>query len=106
VIHSQAVICNRVTIMQQVTVGDVEQGDSVAPVIGDDVYIGAGARVLGDVRVGDGATVGANAVVTRDIPPGATVVGVNRILPTPMRLASDSQRESAVTPFPMSLQRR
>lgn len=105
VIHSQAVIGNRVTIMQQVTVGDVEQGDSVAPVIGDDVYIGAGARVLGDVRVGDGATVGANAVVTRDIPPGATVVGVNRILPTPMRLASDTQRDSAVTPFPVSAQR-
>jgi serine O-acetyltransferase len=103
--HSQAVIGNRVTIMQQVTIGDVEQGESVAPVIGDDVYIGAGARVLGDVRVGDGATIGANAVVTRDIPPGATVVGVNRILPTPIRLAVDTQRNSAVTPFPVASQR-
>jgi hypothetical protein len=105
VMHSQAVIGNRVTIMQQVTIGDVEQGDSVAPVIGDDVYIGAGARVLGDVRIGDGATIGANAVVTRDIPPGATVVGVNRILSTPVRLASGNQRASAVTPFPMASQR-
>jgi thymidylate kinase len=105
VMHSQAVIGNRVTVMQQVTIGDVEQGESVAPVIGDDVYIGAGARVLGDVRIGDGATIGANAVVTRDIPPGATVVGVNRILPTPIRLATDNQRLSAVTPFPVASQR-
>jgi serine O-acetyltransferase len=105
VIHAQSVIGNRVTIMQQVTIGDVEQGESVAPVIGDDVYIGAGARVMGDVRVGDGATIGANAVVTRDIPPGATVVGANRILPTPIRLAGEGPPQSTITPFPVSLQR-
>jgi serine O-acetyltransferase len=105
VISAQSVIGNRVTIMQQVTIGDVEQGESVAPVIGDDVYIGAGARVMGDVRIGDGATIGANAVVTRDIPPGATVVGANRILPTPVRLAGEGQSQSRITPFPASLQR-
>jgi serine acetyltransferase/thymidylate kinase len=80
VLHSQAAIGERVTIMQQVAIGDAEQGEAVAPVIGNDVYIGAGARVLGDVRIGDGVTIGANAVVTRDIPSGATVVGANRIL--------------------------
>ena len=47
-----------------------------------DVTIGAGARILGDVRIGNGATIGANAVVTRDIPPGATVVGADRIVGT------------------------
>jgi acetyltransferase-like isoleucine patch superfamily enzyme len=44
--------------------------------IGSEVWIGRGAIVIGSVTIGDGATVGANAVVTRDVPPGATVVGV------------------------------
>lgn len=82
VIHPQAVIGHRVTVMQQVMIGGKDRDENIAPVIGDDVSIGAGARVLGDVRIGNGATIGANAVVTRDIPPGATVVGVDRIVPT------------------------
>jgi len=45
-------------------------------VIGNEVWIGRGVTVLGGVNIGDGATVGANAVVTRDVPAGATVVGV------------------------------
>jgi len=44
------------------------------------VFIGAGAKVLGPVRIGRSATVGANAVVTRDVPSHCTVVGANRIL--------------------------
>jgi serine acetyltransferase/thymidylate kinase len=80
VIHSQARIGRRVTIMQQVTIGGKDWGINVAPIVGDGVYIGAGARVLGDIRIGDGAIIGANAVVTRDVPAGATVVGANRIL--------------------------
>jgi serine O-acetyltransferase len=47
-----------------------------APVIGNDVFIGAGASVLGPVTVGDGARIGAGAVVVHDVPAGATVVGV------------------------------
>ncbi len=46
------------------------------PLIGNNVTIGAGARVLGGIVVGDGATIGANAVVIHDVPPGATMVGV------------------------------
>jgi serine acetyltransferase len=53
---------------------------SGVPVIEDNVFIGAGAKVLGRVRVGRGATIGANAVVTRDVPSHCTVVGANRIL--------------------------
>jgi serine O-acetyltransferase len=46
------------------------------PEIGDDVFIGAGARVLGGIHVGQGARIGANAVVLHDVPEGATAVGI------------------------------
>jgi serine O-acetyltransferase len=79
-VHSQGVVINtsvrggrNVTIEHQVTIG-AEKG--VSPVLGDDVFIGAGAKVLGGVMIGNGAKVGANAVVVEDVPPGATVVGI------------------------------
>ncbi|HEY0685057.1 MAG TPA: hypothetical protein VGD45_22150 [Steroidobacter sp.] len=103
VLHRQAVIGHRVTIMQQVMIGGRDHNQLIAPVIGDDVTIGAGARVLGDVRIGNGATIGANAVVTRDIPPGATVVGADRIIAM-SRNSATGQGEAApnVTQFPVS----
>jgi len=79
-IHRNASIGSRVTVMQQVTIGNKHPSDPAAPVIEDDVCIGAGAKILGAVCVGHGATVGANAVVTRDVPSHCTVVGANRIL--------------------------
>jgi serine O-acetyltransferase len=79
-IHRNALIGSRVTVMQQVTIGNKHPSDPAAPVIEDNVCIGAGAKILGGLRVGHGATVGANAVVTRDVPSHCTVVGVNRIL--------------------------
>ncbi|PWH06890.1 serine O-acetyltransferase [Brachybacterium endophyticum] len=63
------------------------------PTLEDGVVIGAGARVLGPVRVGEGAQVGANAVVVRDVPPHATAVGV------PARVRSESSHpEQLVDP--------
>jgi serine O-acetyltransferase len=90
VIEPGVKIGSRVTVMHQVTigrkhigrkagVGDRQHGREM-PVIEDNVFIGAGAKVLGPVRIGRGATVGANAVVTRDVPSHCTVVGANRIL--------------------------
>jgi serine acetyltransferase len=79
-IHRNAVIGSRVTVMQQVTIGNKHPSDPGVPVIEDNVCIGAGAKILGAVRVGHGVTVGANAVVTRDVPSHCTVVGANRIL--------------------------
>ncbi|HYL89707.1 MAG TPA: serine acetyltransferase [Burkholderiales bacterium] len=85
VIERGVSIGSRVTVMHQVTIGrkdpvvPKEHGGNLA-VIEDNVFIGAGAKVLGPVRIGRGATVGANAVVTRDVPSHCTVVGANRIL--------------------------
>lgn len=80
VIHDGAKIGSGVVIGHQVTLGGRDMTPA-APCIGDGVYIGAGAKILGGISVGRGATVGANAVITKDILPGATVVGANRILP-------------------------
>ena len=74
-IHPDAVIGDRVGIMHDVTIGtrnDIEG----APIIEDDAFIGAGAKVLGPVRVGKGAIVAANSLVVTDVPPGATAMGV------------------------------
>lgn len=68
-----------VVIGQQVTLGN-KNGVVAAPTIGDFVYIGAGAKVLGGVSIGKGAIIGANAVVTRDVLPGQCVVGSNRVI--------------------------
>jgi serine acetyltransferase len=79
VIHGHARIGRDVVIGHQVTLGG-RDFSLAAPCIEDGVYIGTGAKILGDVTIGRGATVGANAVVTKNVPPGATVVGANRIL--------------------------
>ena len=50
------------------------------PTVGNRVLIGAGAKILGPIRLGDACRVGANSVITREIPPGKTVVGTNQIL--------------------------
>jgi serine O-acetyltransferase len=67
-------IGRNVTVIAAVTIGyrDVARW----PRIDDDVYIGTGARVLGDIEIGAGAQIGANAVVIRDVPTGATAVGI------------------------------
>jgi serine O-acetyltransferase len=80
VIGETAVIGNNVTIYQCVTLGGTNPANGVAgkrhPTIEDDVIIGSGAQVLGPITVGKGARIGANAVVTRDVPPGATMTGI------------------------------
>lgn len=58
-----------------ITIG-LRSGDYVGPTIGARANIGTGARVIGPWSIGEGATIGANAVVTSDVPAGATAVGV------------------------------
>lgn len=73
-------IGQNVTILQGVTLGTAEPDSSftasLRPVIGDHVFIGAGAKVIGRVTIGDYAKVGANAVVLQDVPAYAVAVGV------------------------------
>jgi serine O-acetyltransferase len=79
-VHADGVVINRLVrgganiyVEHQVTIG-ADRGAS--PTLGNDVFIGAGAKIIGPVSIGDGARIGANAVVVKDVPPYATVVGV------------------------------
>lgn len=79
-IHSWGVVINgavragcRIHLEHQVTIGAERRQ---TPMLGDDIFIGAGARVLGGIQIGDGARIGANAVVLADVPALHTAVGV------------------------------
>lgn len=81
VVNRNARIGEGVRIYHQVTIGaDFDHGPGEAPVIGDRTRIGAGAKIIGNIRVGSNVTIGANAVVTKDVPDNATVVGANVII--------------------------
>lgn len=74
VLHKDAIVGNDVRIDQHVTIGGrVGPG---TPTIGNNVRIGAGAKVLGGIIIGHYAQIGANAVVLKDVPDNATAVGV------------------------------
>lgn len=75
VIHARVVIGDNVKIGQNVTIGG-RSGHHDVPLIEDQVEIGAGACVLGPIRIGTGAKIGANAVVLTNIPAGKVAVGV------------------------------
>ena len=79
-LHGQVVIDGVVEIHPGLVIGPfvtlgVRSGGISGPTIESEVRIGTGAKLLGGIRVGAGASVGANAVVVDDVPPGATVVG-------------------------------
>jgi len=77
VIGETTIIGRNVTLFQGVTLGGTgkERGKR-HPTLGDNVVIGAGAKVLGNITIGNNSMVGANAVVVRDVPDHSTVVGV------------------------------
>ncbi|MEW5929176.1 MAG: serine acetyltransferase [Gemmatimonadota bacterium] len=97
VIHPEAVIGDDCTIRQNVTIGAVSRARAGhAPVLGAGVEVGAGAVIIGRVRVGDGAHVGPNTVVMTSIPAGATVVAAApRVLQPPAPRQAQPPRESA-----------
>ena len=80
VLHSTGLVINgkvrggkNVFVEHGVTIGE-EKGR--VPVLGDDIFIGAGAKIIGGLKIGNGAKIGANAVVLKDVPDGATAVGI------------------------------
>ncbi len=76
VIGETAEVGDDVTLYHQVTLGGTSLSHGKRhPTIGNNVIIGAGAKILGAITVGDGARIGANALVIRPVPPGTTMVG-------------------------------
>lgn len=72
-------LSDRVTIYQNVTLGAARAGDGVKglyPKVGNDVVIFSGAKIIGNITIGDGAVIGANSVVTKDVPSYVSVAGV------------------------------
>jgi serine O-acetyltransferase len=79
IVHSETVIGEGCTLYHGVTLGDLG-GWGGAPRIGNHVIIGAGAKLLGRIEVGDGCRIGANAVVRTSVPAGCLAVGVPAVI--------------------------
>ncbi len=92
VIGETAQIGDDCTLYHGVTLGGTTWNKGKRhPTLGNGVIIGAGAKVLGPINVGDGAKIGSNAVVVKDVPPGATAVGIPaRIVETPDELTREA----------------
>jgi serine O-acetyltransferase len=76
VLHHRTIIGKNCDLSHQVTIGTAGLGRTGVPRLGNDVSIGAGAVIIGGIEIGDGARIAANSLVNRDVPPGATVMGV------------------------------
>jgi serine O-acetyltransferase len=77
VIHGNAVIGDDCILRHNVTLGNRKRDRPIeAPRLGNGVNVGAGAKILGEIVIGDGAQIGANAVVCADVPEGAIAVGI------------------------------
>lgn len=74
VIHSNSVIGDNCQINQNVTIGR-NFGDKKVPVFGDDVYIGAGSVIFGEITIGNNVIIGSNSLINKNVPDNCTVVG-------------------------------
>lgn len=86
VIHSNSEIGNNCLIGQNVTIGR-NFGDKKVPKIGNNVYIGAGSVIFGEINIGDNVIIGSNSVVNKNIESNTTVVG------NPLRVIKSNRKE-------------
>jgi serine O-acetyltransferase len=96
VIHARARIGQRVFVCPEVTIGG-RNGVRNVPRVGNEVFIASGARILGDVTIGDGAVIGANAVVIHSVPARSIAAGV------PARIIRENINVREYTGWPGSL---
>ena len=83
VIGETAEIGDNVTIYHGVTLGGTGKDNGKRhPTVGNNVIIGCGAKILGPISIGDGAKIGANSVVLKDVPKGKTAVGIPAVIKT------------------------
>jgi serine O-acetyltransferase len=88
IISGDAVFGDDCVVRNGVTVGLRNTGERGSPVIGNRVDVGAGAKILGSIRIGDDVAIGANAVVLTDVPPHSIAVGIPaRVLPRKPKMA-------------------
>ena len=87
IIHKDAVLGDNCLIAQGVTIGR-NFGDKKVPIIGDDVYIGAGSVVFGEITIGNNVIIGANSVVNKSIPDNCTVAG------NPFRIIKENREKT------------
>jgi serine O-acetyltransferase len=77
IINSESVIGKNCNISHGVTLGQSSRGKNIGcPILGDNVYIGPGAKIVGAVKIGNNVAIGANCVVVKDIPDNSVVVGI------------------------------
>jgi serine O-acetyltransferase len=96
-ISQGAIIGKNCVIYQQVTIGSntlKNNKKAGAPILGDNVYIGAGAKIIGNVRIGSNVRIGANAVVVKDVGDNCTVV-----MNEPRIIAHNEKRDNTYYPY-------
>jgi serine O-acetyltransferase len=96
VIGETAEIGDDVTLYHGVTLGGTTWSKGKRhPTLGNSVVVGAGAKILGPITIGENARVGSNSVVVKDVPPGATVVGIpGRIITPPLEDGQSDKRRA------------
>ena len=100
VIGETAVIGEDCTLYHSVTLGGTSwKKGKRHPTLGNGVVIGAGAKILGPIVIGDGARIGSNSVVLKNVPAGATVVGIPGHVVNPDRKAQEAQRQAIAEKF-------